>query len=74
MNFRFTSLWLDQLRLWRTATGELLTTIRGRGFVRWVVFSKNGRTLVSAGHDVQVWNLATFREVASLMFHRVVAK
>ena len=47
--------------------GELLNTIRARGFVFWTAFSKDGRNLAVASKDIQMWNLATSREVATFL-------
>ncbi len=56
------------VRLWRTATGEELETLRGhREPVIWLAFAKDGRTLVSAAEEIKLWNLAARREVASFL-------
>jgi WD40 repeat protein len=58
----------NEVKLWHTATGEPLATIPGhREWIKWLAFSKDGRSLASAGEEIKVWNLATGREVASFL-------
>ena len=50
------------VRLWNVATGRLLRAIGGfDGLVHAVVFTKDGRSLVSASDDgtVRMWNVLT---------------
>jgi WD40 repeat protein len=49
--------------LWETRTGQLKRKFNNqRGFVNWVVFSPNGKTLIAGGDDnpsVRLWEVAT---------------
>jgi WD40 repeat protein/predicted Ser/Thr protein kinase len=56
------------IRLWRTATGELTATLPGHiEETTDLVFSPDGRTLASIGHleSLKLWHLPTLREVFS---------
>ncbi len=57
-------------RVWDTATGELLHTLRGHGdWVESVTFSADGRKLVSSGlrdHTARVWDADSGKELAIL--------
>ncbi len=56
------------IRLWRTATGELLATLPGHiEETTDLVFSPDGQTLASIGHleSLKLWHLPTLREVFS---------
>ena len=57
-----------RIRLWRAATGELLTELPGHlEDATDVAFSADGRTFASLGFQdcVKLWHLATSREVAA---------
>jgi eukaryotic-like serine/threonine-protein kinase len=56
------------IRLWRTATGELTATLPGHiEETTDLVFSPDGQTLASIGHleSLKLWHLPTMREVFS---------
>ncbi len=56
------------IRLTQTATGEEVATLRGhRERISWLAFAKDGRTLASAGEEIKLWNLATGRELGSIL-------
>ncbi|MFD0200307.1 MULTISPECIES: nSTAND1 domain-containing NTPase [Saccharothrix] len=53
-------------RLWDTATGRLLLTLRHRSYIRVAVFSPNGDLLATGGEDekARLWSLPDGRELA----------
>jgi sterol desaturase/sphingolipid hydroxylase (fatty acid hydroxylase superfamily) len=60
------------IKLWDTATAEILLTLRGHtGPVRCVAISSDGQRIVSGGKDrcIKVWDVATEREVRSITGH-----
>jgi WD40 repeat protein len=64
-----TASWDTDVRLWEVATGKELAVLTGhRAAVLNCAFSPDGRTLASKSDDrtIKFWNLATFREVASI--------
>ena len=59
-------------RIWDTATGNELATLRGhRGPVVSVAFSSSGTRIVTASDDTtaRIWDVNTHRELASLRGH-----
>jgi WD40 repeat protein len=59
-------------RLWETATGKSLATLRGHDqAVRWATFSPDGRTVVTASDDgtARLWDNASGRQTAILRGH-----
>jgi dipeptidyl aminopeptidase/acylaminoacyl peptidase len=61
------------VRIWETATGRELLTLRGHGgaAVNAVSFSPDGTQVVTASHDqtARVWDAETGREIAVLKGH-----
>jgi WD40 repeat protein len=58
--------------LWNVRTGALIRTLRGHGDkVRQVVFSPDGKTLVSSGDDatIKVWDAETGALIRTLTGH-----
>ena len=65
----------NRINLWDTKTGRHLGSLEGhQGYVRALVFSRNGRLLVSAGRDqtVRVWDVANRRLLKTLRGHEGV--
>ena len=63
----------DRIRVWNANSLEMIATMEGHvsGIVE-IDFSPDGKTLAScAGTTVKLWNMLTFRELASLNFGRV---
>jgi WD40 repeat protein len=60
------------IKLWRIPNGDLLATLSGHTErVTKVDFSADGRTLASvSSHTVKLWNLATYREVATFSYEK----
>ena len=64
---------LGPVRLWNTATGELVAELAGHeGRSADVAFSRDGATLVTGGDDgtVRLWDVATGKSVAVLRGHK----
>jgi WD40 repeat protein len=64
-----TASWDSDVRLWDAATGMELAVLTGhKAAVLDCAFSPDGRTLATKSDDrtIKFWNLATFREVASI--------
>jgi WD40 repeat protein len=61
-----------QLMLWRVATGEQLAVLRSSQGVFCLAFSPNGTVLATggSGHVINLWDVASGRELASLLGHR----
>jgi eukaryotic-like serine/threonine-protein kinase len=57
------------VRLWKTATGELLGPLAGpRDFVRAISWSPDGKTLATTnGPKIKLWNAATREELTTLL-------
>jgi WD40 repeat protein len=67
-----TASWDRTLKLWDTASGELLGTFRGHtSWVQTVAFSPDGRRLVSASGDCtwKIWDTTTFQLLLSVPGH-----
>jgi len=64
-----TGSWDSDLRVWDVATGKELAVLTGhKAAVLNCAFSPDGRILATKSDDrtIKFWNLATFREVASI--------
>ena len=64
-----TGSWDSDARLWDVETGKEMAVLTGHtASVLNCVFSPGGRTLATKSDDrtIKFWNLATFREVASI--------
>ena len=62
----------NTLKLWDTASGQLLKTLSGHiGKVKTVAFSPDGRTIVSSSADktLKLWDAASGRELQTLKGH-----
>jgi len=60
------------VRLWDTATGQMVRTLIGQAApVQGVAYSPDGRTLAAAGSDgtIRLWDTATGQELLSLRGH-----
>jgi WD40 repeat protein len=47
------------VKLWDTASGKCIATLRGSDIPRQVAFSPDGKSLVTAGIDLWLWDLKT---------------
>jgi WD40 repeat protein len=56
----------SEVKLWNWHTGHEQGALRCKKFVRSLAFSSDGKTLASAGHVVQFWDIATRRELRTL--------
>ena len=57
------------VKLWNIKTGENIHTYRGGGYA--VAFSRDGKTLASAGwHGIKLWKIDTHKNISSLKMHR----
>jgi uncharacterized protein with WD repeat len=59
-----------QAKLWDTATGQLLQTLKGHAMAVWsVAFSPDGKRLVTGSQDgsVKLWDVATGQELRTLL-------
>jgi RNA polymerase sigma factor (sigma-70 family) len=62
-----------QTKLWDTATGAEIFTLRGHArWVRAVAFSPDGKVLATGGADavVKLWDTGTWKEIGTLEGHR----
>jgi len=57
--------WDDTIRLWNVATHQLNATWSGDSHVTSLVFSPDGRTLISAGNAIQVRDVASNQAIAA---------
>ncbi|MBD2384098.1 serine/threonine-protein kinase [Cylindrospermum sp. FACHB-282] len=60
------------IKLWNLATGQQISSLSGNSQrVNVVIFSPDGKTLVSGGDDntIKVWNLATGKQIRTLEGH-----
>jgi WD40 repeat protein/tRNA A-37 threonylcarbamoyl transferase component Bud32 len=59
---------LGELKLWDAASGKVLATQTWSALLAAVVFSPDGRFLVTAGHDGQgiVWDADTLKDIGTL--------
>jgi WD40 repeat protein len=52
------------IRIWDTATGDLITILNHDGEVNYVEFIANGAILASSGFDgIRLWDVATFEQI-----------
>jgi WD40 repeat protein len=61
------------IKLWDTDTGRLITTLAGHaGWITWLEFSRDGKTLYSASIDqtARIWDLRDDRCLSVLRGHR----
>ena len=57
------------VKLWNIKTGENIHTYRGGGYS--VAFSRDGKTLASAGwRGIKLWEVDTHKNISSLKMHR----
>ena len=64
--------WLNLVLLWDVASGKLKSTLIGhRGYIECVVFSPDGRTLVSSGRDntIRLWDVESGEQNKLLIGH-----
>ena len=62
----------DNVELLGARTGEFIRTLKGHaGWIGAIVFSPDGKTLVSGGSDrtIRFWNVATGQEIAKIERH-----
>ncbi len=65
---------IGQVELWDVASGQPLGALKGHGKgVTAVAFSRDGRLLASGSSDntIRIWDLATKRELRTLMGHYI---
>jgi WD40 repeat protein len=70
---RLAAAWMDDGRLYDWKTQEVLHTFRGHSdTLSDLVFSSDGQTLATVGHDrkLRLWNVATGKERYALVAHR----
>lgn len=63
---------VETIKLWDVNTGQELRTLAGHpGGIFSIVFSPDGKTLVSGGNDklIKLWDVATGREVRTIAGH-----
>ncbi len=67
----------DELKLWDAASGEARAAVTWRDLLTAVVFSPDGRRLVTpTGHDGQVivWDAATLKDISTLEGQSILAR
>ena len=67
-----TASWDHTARVWNTANGQVLSTLRGHtNYVNTAAFSPDGHRIGTASwdHTVRVWNTADGRSITTLEGH-----
>ena len=59
-----------EVKLWDAATGRLVRSLKGDGFVFYLAFSPDGsRIAAGSGNNIKIWDVATSRVVFTLTGH-----
>ncbi|KAG2051597.1 WD40 repeat-like protein [Suillus hirtellus] len=65
------------VKIWNAKTGELVATLEGHTYwVRCLVWTPNGKTLISGSYDnsIRTWNTSTWKQIALLEGHTSLVK